>query len=202
MSALTDPASFPLTGRFIALELLNEGHVAELTRAGDDGRIWKHTSFGRNPESYFAEAFAARDDRSMVPFAVRLLSENRLVGMTRFLDIDEKQHRCEIGYTWTVPDVWGTAVNPEAKLLLLGHCFERAHLRRVQLKTDSLNVHSQAAIAKLGAVREGVLRAHMARPDGSQRDTVMFSVTQAEWPAVRAGLEDRLTAFCASRRFD
>ena len=88
--------------------------------------------------------------------------------------------------------IWGSAVNPEAKLLLLAHCFETWGARRVQFKTDHENLRSQAAIAKLGAVREGVLRAHMIRPDGSRRDSVIYSITREEWPAIRTGLEERL----------
>jgi RimJ/RimL family protein N-acetyltransferase len=112
--------------------------------------------------------------------------------MSRLFEIDAMHRRCEIGYTWYIPEVWGTSVNPEAKFLLLTHCFETWGAARVQFKTDHENLRSQAAIAKLGAVKEGVLRAHMIRPDGTQRDSVIYSITREEWPGVKAGLKARL----------
>jgi RimJ/RimL family protein N-acetyltransferase len=103
--------------------------------------------------------------------------------------------RVEIGHTWYRPEVWASQVNPASKLALLTYAFETLGLNRVELKTDNLNLRSQAAIAKLGARREGVFRAHMVRRDGSRRDSVYFSVVQSDWPAVRARLTARLAAF-------
>ncbi|HEX5632975.1 MAG TPA: GNAT family protein, partial [Gemmatimonadales bacterium] len=117
-----------------------------------------------------------------------------VVGSTSYLDVVPRHRRVEIGSTWYRPDQWGTAVNPECKLMLLGHAFEVLGVNRVALVTDALNHRSQAAIAKLGAVREGVLRAHMVAQEGRVRDTVVFSIVRAEWPAVRDGLLARLAA--------
>jgi len=193
VSALSErPESIALTGRYVRLEPLAQAHVEALSTAAADPRIWRHSAFAENAETYFGDALRAAEAGEQVPFVVRLLADGRLVGMSRVFDMDAHHRRCEIGYTWYVPEVWGTAVNPEAKLLLLRHCFEGWGARRVQFKTDHENLRSQAAIAKLGAVREGVLRAHMIRPDGSRRDSVIYSITREDWPAVREALEARL----------
>lgn len=196
MSALAGLSpSAPLEGRFVRLEPLSSAHSAGLIAAASDPRIWRHTAFAEDGERYLSAARAAREAGEQVPFVVRLLADGSLVGMSRLFDIDVAHRRCEIGYTWYVPDVWGTAVNPETKLLLLMHCFEGWDARRVQLKTDHENLRSQAAIAKLGAVKEGVLRAHMIRPDGSRRDSVVYSITREEWPVVKTNLATRLAGF-------
>jgi RimJ/RimL family protein N-acetyltransferase len=192
MSASGLPASTPIEGRFIRLEPLMPAHEDEIAAAAKDPRIWAHTAFGRTSGDYLAAAFAARDAGEQIPFVVRRLSDGKFVGMSRLMDLDVQHKRVEIGHTWYIPEVWGTKINPEAKLLLMTHCFETWGAERVQLKTDHENLRSQAAIAKLGAVKEGVLRAHMIRPDGSRRDTVMYSVTREEWPKVKKGLEARL----------
>jgi RimJ/RimL family protein N-acetyltransferase len=115
-----------------------------------------------------------------------------MVGSTSYMDIDPPNRCVEIGATWYAPSHRGTRINPECKLLLLGHAFETLSCVRVTLKCDSRNLHSQAAIAKLGATREGVLRKHRIQPDGYVRDTVYFSVIAEEWPQVRQSLLDRL----------
>ena len=111
------------------------------------------------------------------------------VGGTTLFDYSEPNRRLEIGYTWLARPAWRTAINTEAKYLLLSHAFEVLGCNRVQLKTDLRNLRSQAAIARLGAAREGVLRSHMVMPDGHVRDTVMFSLVAAEWPTAKARLE-------------
>lgn len=118
--------------------------------------------------------------------------EGRAVGCSSFLDIRSAHRGLEVGFTWIASWARGTKVNPEAKLLMLGFAFERLGALRIQLKCDARNEHSAAAIAKLGARFEGRLRRHIVMPDGYVRDTMMFSVTDAEWPEVRAGLETRL----------
>ena len=115
-----------------------------------------------------------------------------VVGTSSYLEIAPNDARLEIGWTAYAPAVWGTALNPEAKLLLLGYAFDDLQMGRVQLKTDIRNVRSQQAIARLGARYEGVLRRYQRRADGSVRDTVLFSVTAEEWPAVRARLRARV----------
>ena len=125
-------------------------------------------------------------------FTVRRLSDGRIVGSTRYLNIELAHKRVEIGHTWYARDAWGGAVNPSCKFLLFQFGFEDLKLNRVELKCDARNARSRAAIAKLGAREEGTLRRHMVMFDGYVRDTVYFSVLAEEWPAVRAGLEKRL----------
>lgn len=126
------------------------------------------------------------------PYAVRLVADGRLVGTSSLLDADPGNESIHLGSTLYGHRWWGTAVNPAAKLLLLGHCFDTCGYGRVTIQTDALNTRSQVAITRLGAVREGVLRRHKRREDGTFRDTVVFSILRDEWPAVRAGLENRL----------
>ena len=114
------------------------------------------------------------------------------MGTSSLMDADRINERIHIGATFYGRSWWGTAVNPEAKLLLLAHCFDACGYGRVKIQTDALNTRSQAAIAKLGAQREGVLRRHMRREDGTFRDTVVFSVLADEWPVVRSELQGRL----------
>jgi len=140
------------------------------------------------------EALYASDRGTAYVFTVIDRATNRIVGSTRYMDIQAEHRGVEIGWTWYAPEVWGTAVNPECKLLLLTHAFEEWGAVRVMLKTDHRNARSQAAIRKLGAVYEGTLRQHRVRPDGTLRDTVVFSILDREWPAVRAGLYARLQA--------
>ncbi|MDQ6694419.1 MAG: GNAT family N-acetyltransferase [Chloroflexota bacterium] len=129
---------------------------------------------------------------SMCPFTVRLCRNGQPVGITTYMDIRPEHHGLEIGSTWYGRAYWGTAVNPECKYLLFRHAFDVLGALRVQLKTDLRNLHSQHAIAKLGAQREGVLRKHVVMPDGYVRDTVMYSVIDEDWPTVKAGLAARL----------
>jgi RimJ/RimL family protein N-acetyltransferase len=181
----------------VRLEPLAAEHREPLRAAADDDRIWRHTlTLARGPgfDAWFDEALAQRDAGRQFPFAVRQLADGRLIGSTSYLDITPRHKRVEIGSTWYHPDVWGSRVNPECKLLLLEHAFEVLGVNRVALVTDLLNERSQRAIAKFGAVREGVLRAHMVSQGGRIRDSVVFGITTAEWPAVRAGLQARLAA--------
>jgi len=191
---LTVPA---LTGRWVKLEPLAESHREPLRRAADDERIWAHTLTAANGplfDAWFDLAIAEREDARRFPFAVRLLKNDRTVGSTSYLDIHHQHKRIEIGSTWYSPDVWASAVNPECKLLLLEHAFDVLGVNRVALITDSLNTRSQSAIAKLGAVREGMLRGHMIAQAGRVRDSVVFSIVAAEWPKVRERLQARLQA--------
>jgi RimJ/RimL family protein N-acetyltransferase len=125
------------------------------------------------------------------------VADGHLVGSTSLLDINLRHKRIEIGSTWYHPSVWGTPVNPECKLLLLAHAFEVLGVNRVALVTDVRNARSQAAIAKLGAVREGICRWHMVSQGGRVRDSVQFSIIAPEWPAVRSGLLARLADLLA-----
>jgi N-acetyltransferase len=184
-----------LTAGPVRLEPLAETHRAGLAVAADDDQIWDHM-----PSAASGDAFAAWFDQSLelalsgreAVWAVRTLADDRLVGSTRYLAIELAHRRLEIGHTWYAPAVWGTAVNPACKLALMSYAFGTLAFNRVELKTDNRNLRSQAAIAKLGATREGVFRAHMIRRDGSLRDSVYFSVVRDEWPAVRGRLTARL----------
>jgi RimJ/RimL family protein N-acetyltransferase len=118
--------------------------------------------------------------------------DGRIIGSTRYLDVQEEDRTAEIGWTWYEPPAWGTIVNPEAKFLLLRHAFEEWHAIRIALKTDVRNLRSQSAIARLGAVYEGTLRNQRIRPDGSYRDTPIYSIIESEWPSVKRSLEARL----------
>jgi RimJ/RimL family protein N-acetyltransferase len=138
------------------------------------------------------EALAAPD---RLPFVV--VKADEVIGTTSYGDIDVQVGGLEIGWTWYTPSVWATAVNPECKLLLLTHAFDELGAERVYLKTDRLNVRSQAAIRKLGGRYDGTLRHHRRRGDGTVRDSVYFSILAAEWPEVRRGLQERLAAFRA-----
>jgi N-acetyltransferase len=159
---------------------------------------------GKRPKSaggwrYWMEQ-AVKEDRMM--YVVRLVEadnprDGRIVGTTSLGDVDLDNEKLHLGWTAYAPDVWGTSVNPECKLLLLWHVFEHLGFGRVKLRTDIINGRSQAAIAKLGATREGVARRHLKRADGTWRDSVIYSVIIDDWPDVKAGLERRLAALAA-----
>ena len=184
-----------LTGRFVELQPISEAHREPLSRAASDRRIWRNTPLGPSFDDYFDTLLALKASGAQVPFAVRSMADDRLLGGTRFMDIVPAHRRLEIGGTWYHPDYWGGPTNPEAKFLLLRHAFELAGANRVQLLTDVLNLHSQSAIAKLGARREGVLRGHMIVDGGRRRDSVAFSIVQEEWPDVARRLTERLASF-------
>ncbi len=185
-----------LEGRYIRLEPLRQHHAAGLYQAGAAPEIWEHMSVQftglQSAEAFIQAALSAEEAGREYPFAVVDRATAKVIGSTRFMDVDVTNRSAEIGWTWYTPTVWGTRVNPEAKLLLMQHAFEVWGARRVWLKTDSLNTHSQAAMRKMGAQYEGTLRQHRFRRDGSMRDTVVFSVIDPEWPAVKAGLQERL----------
>jgi RimJ/RimL family protein N-acetyltransferase len=184
-----------LTGRWVQLEPLDQSHREGLRAAADDERIWQHTlvvARGVGFDPWLDDVTAQRDAGRQVPFAVRRLAGGKLVGSTSFLDPSLRHKRLEIGSTWYIPEVWGTEVNPESKLLLLTHAFEVLGMNRVAFVTDSRNERSQAAIARLGAVREGVCRSHMITQGGRVRDSVLFSIIAAEWPKVKEQLTARL----------
>jgi RimJ/RimL family protein N-acetyltransferase len=191
-------AGVTLRGQWVQLEPLLESHREPLRVAAADERIWRYwlvNTAGPGFDEWFDRVLGNTHKGSQIPFAVRLLADGRVAGSTSYLDTVEQHKRIEIGSTWYTPDVWETAVNPECKFLLLRHAFEIFGVNRVALITDLRNERSQAAIAKLGAVREGVLRSHMITQGDRIRDSVTFSIIVAEWPAVKARLEARLDAF-------
>jgi RimJ/RimL family protein N-acetyltransferase len=193
-------AAIPLETRGVRLEPLREDHRAGLRRAADTPEIWTHMptpAHGARFDPWFDWSLKISADGTEAVWAV--FHDDRPVGSTRFLSIERQHRRVEIGHTWYAPEEWASTVNPASKYLLLRYAFETLALNRVELKTDNRNLRSQAAIAKLGAQREGVFRAHMIRADGSLRDTVYFSIIRDEWPAVRARLEARLSTLATTR---
>ena len=185
-----------LRGRFIALEPLESRHFAGLAEAGRDPAIWTHMpyDFSKGVEPIIATVAASNASGDFVSYAVRRLRDDRLVGSTSYLNIAPEHAKVEIGATWYAPEAQASAVNPEAKYLLLENAFARGW-NRVEFKTDPKNARSRAALKKLGAKEEGVLRGHMWMPQGYYRDSVYFSILASEWPAVKAQLETRLAAF-------
>jgi RimJ/RimL family protein N-acetyltransferase len=185
-----------LTGGLVALEPLSRAHHDGLVDAVRDGEIWRlwYTSVPE-PGAMAAEIdrrLALRDAGSMLPFALRRLSDGVLLGMTTYMNIDPVLPRVEIGSTWNRASARGTGTNAEAKLLLLGHAFDVLGCPAVEFRTHWMNQQSRSAIERLGAKLDGVLRSHMRMADGTLRDTCVYSIVAAEWPQVRAGLEFRL----------
>lgn len=185
-----------LEGRNVRLEPLRPHHAEALLRAGQAPEIWAwmpaRLSTSEAVDRFIADAVRAENAGAEYAFAVVSVKDERVVGSTRYMDVQAVHQGVEIGWTWYSPDVWAGPVNPEAKFLLLRHAFETWSARRVQLKTDGLNARSRSAIAKLGAQYEGTLRNHRRRPDGTFRDTVMFSIVDTEWPAVKERLMRRI----------
>jgi RimJ/RimL family protein N-acetyltransferase len=185
-----------LENRFARLEPIEEGHREELGALADDPDLWRYIpewGHGAHFDAMFDNRLARAASGEWIHFSVRQPGDGALAGQTGFLAIDAVNARVEIGATWYGARHQGGALNPACKLLLMGAAFS-AGARRVELKTDARNARSRAAISKLGAKEEGVLRRHILMPDGFVRDTVYFSVLDEEWPAVRAGLEARLAA--------
>ena len=187
-----------LRGVHATLEPLEPGHAADLRAAAQDGELWNlwYTSVPP-PEGMAAEIdrrLALQDAGSMLPFAARRASDGRVIGMTTYMNADDANRRVEIGSTWNAASAQGTGTNAESKLLLLRHAFEELGCIAVEFRTHWMNRQSRAAIERLGAKQDGVLRSHQIMPDGSLRDTVVYSIVASEWPMVRNGLELRLAA--------
>ena len=193
---MTTIAPVTLSGRLVTLEPLRSEHHDGLVEAAGDGELWKlwYTSVP-TPDGMAAEIerrLALQESGSMLPFATRLNGSGRLIGMTTYMNIDLATPRLEIGSTWNAASAQGSGSNAESKLLLLRHAFETLGCPAVEFRTHWLNHQSREAIARLGAKQDGVLRNHSRTADGVLRDTVVFSILEHEWPAVRANLEFRL----------
>ena len=185
-----------LSGALVTLEPLSFDHVAELREAADEGELWRawYTAIPR-PEAMAVEVgrrLSLYERGQMLPWATRLTSTGRIVGMTTFMNPSANAPRLEIGSTWLAASAQGTGVNREAKLLQLTHAFDELQCIAVEFRTHWHNRQSRKAIAALGAKEDGVLRSHSVGPDGALRDTVIFSITSSEWPAVRVGLRHSL----------
>jgi RimJ/RimL family protein N-acetyltransferase len=191
-------ATSPVTleGSGVRLEPLTRQHRDGLGAAAADGKLWE-LWFTTVPEpgrtdAYIEAALAGQEAGNMLPWAVRELSSGAIVGTTRYHDIIAAAGRVEIGYTWYGKRWQRSHVNSACKLLLLAHAFDKLGCKVVGLRTDNFNFASQRAIEALGAKKDGVIRHHWLRRDGSVRDTVMYSILAAEWPDVRKHLELRL----------
>lgn len=189
-------APVTLEGHGVRLEPLDPQHADALSRAAADGELWKlwFTSVpaANETQRYIEDALAGQGVGTMLPWVVRELTSGTIVGTTRYHDVVAVVDRVEIGYTWYAARWQRSHVNTACKLLLLGHAFETVGCRVVGFRTDHFNFASQKAIAALGAHKDGVIRHHAARRDGTARDTVMFSILAAEWPDVKRHLAARL----------
>jgi N-acetyltransferase len=185
-----------LTGNLVSLEPLAPQHHDALVAAASDGRLWEHWYTSVPTPDGMAVDIEMRLGQqaagTMLPFVVRRLADGVVVGETTYCNVEADVPRVEIGYTWTARSAQRTGVNAESKLLLLTHAFDELGCLAVEFRTHWHNRQSRAAIERLGAKQDGVLRNHRRMPDGSLRDTVVFSILDTEWPAVRSGLRHRL----------
>ncbi len=186
-----------LEGRHVVLEPLAEAHHGALCEVGLDPDLWRLIPYRvASPEemrAYIRSALDAQAAGTVLPFATVERGSGRVVGSTRYMNIDLANRRVEIGSTWIAKAWQRSAINTEAKYLMLRHAFETLACVRVELKTDALNQQSRNAILRIGAKEEGTLRQHMATWSGRLRDTVYFSILDSEWPEVKAKLEARIT---------
>ncbi len=185
-----------LEGKFVRLEPLRVEHLDSLTEIGLDESLWLWTAaIVKNKEDMRRYIEAALDEferKISLPFKTVEKSSGKIVGSTRFGNIDVKNHRAEIGWTWINPRWQRTQINTEAKLLMLSHAFETWKCIRVELKTDVLNDKSRNAIERLGAQEEGILRRHIITEAGRIRDTIYYSILDTEWQSVKNNLQTKL----------
>ncbi|HEY5163209.1 MAG TPA: GNAT family protein [Terriglobales bacterium] len=201
MNPFTAPIT--LSGRHAVLEPLSAAHHDGLVEATRDGELWKlwYTAVPA-PEGMRAEIerrLALQQSGSMLPWTVRSLPADKIVGMTTYMNIDARYRRVEIGSTWYAKSVQRTALNTECKLMLLTHAFESLACIAVEFRTGFFNHASRRAIERLGAKQDGILRSHQLYANGTLRDTVVFSIIAAEWPAVKQHLQFKLAQGPSSR---
>lgn len=188
-----------LQGSLVTLRPLLKTDAQLLIDAAQDGELWS-LSFTVVPsadtaDSYIQKALKGQAEGTVMPFAVTLSSDQRVIGSTRFWKIDRENRKLEIGHTWYSQSWQKTAANTESKLLLLRYAFEQLKCVRVQFTTDVLNERSQAAILRIGAVQEGIIRNERIMPDGRKRTSIRYSIIDDEWPQVRTNLERRLSGY-------
>ena len=191
-----EPVTF--NGTNVILEPLTMEHADELRIAVQDGELWKlwFTSIPspETVEEYIQKALDMRENAGAMPFIIREKEAGKIIGCTRYFNVDETNQRLEIGYTWYSESYQRTSVNTECKYLLLTHAFEKLDAIAVEFRTHWHNHRSRAAIARLGAKQDGVLRNHTRSADGVYRDTAVFSIINLEWSAVKKSLEFKLTS--------
>jgi len=187
-----------LEGQHARLEPLARAHLAGLAEVGLEEELWRWipTAVRTKEEmaAYIETALSEQERGMSLPFTIVEKATGRAIGSTRFANIDRTHHRVEIGWTWVAREWQRTAINTEAKYLLLKHAFESLGCMRVELKTDSLNEKSRAAILRIGAKEEGIYRSHMITASGHIRHSVYYSIIDSEWPAVKTRLETKLNS--------
>ncbi|MCT6816457.1 GNAT family N-acetyltransferase [Lysinibacillus fusiformis] len=185
-----------LENEIVKLKPLELNDLSGILEVASYPEIWSHMSTTIEKmvdvNNFVENALLMRRNKTEFPFVIVDKKTGEIIGSTRFMDIDDTHQRVEIGTTWLTPAYWRTAINTNCKYLLLQYCFETLHLQRVQIKTDHENSQSQKAIERIGATKEGVLRNHMIRKDGTTRHTVMYSITLEEWPQVKIHLNQLL----------
>jgi RimJ/RimL family protein N-acetyltransferase len=179
------PHPTTLSGETVELVSLDRQHFDSLDILAKDERIWQHYVYdGTNSQKFIStleSALADRDSGTQFPFTIIQKSDGKIVGSTRFMDVQSRHRKLEIGSTWLHPDYWGSALNLECKLLLLSFSFETLGALRVQLKTDENNIRSRKAIEKIGGQFEGVLRSDMLRDNNTRRNSAYYSILEEEW---------------------
>ncbi len=191
-----DPRPVTLEGRHVRLEPLSLAHHDRLCAVGLDAELWRWglstLATPADMRAYIETALAWQAQGTAVPFAIVARATGQVVGSTRYANIERADRRLEIGWTWLARAAQRTLVNTEAKYLLLKHAFDVLGCIRVEFKTDALNERSRAALLRIGAKQEGILLSHMVTASGRIRDSMYFSIVAGEWPAVKAGLEQKL----------
>ena len=184
-----------LKGRHVFLELLLPGHRDIIRPLARDERIWEYNkmlliddNFDKMFDDYFNVALDKQLMGGQQSFAIGRIKDRSVIGMTRLYEINQKDKSATIGYTWYIPSVWGKVHNKECKLLLLQHIFEELKFMRAELRVAHQNIRSQKAVEKIGGVKEGLLRKHGYRNDGSIKHTVVYSIIDDEWPGVKEKL--------------
>jgi RimJ/RimL family protein N-acetyltransferase len=189
---MIQPSNSILEGNTVKLVPMDDSHVEGLARVLRNPNIWEFTwrkiTSDEQVQDLITTAFANQNNESQIPFVIIDKATGQIVGTTRIMHPDLVHRNAEIGCTWISPEYWRTSVNTEAKSLLLHYCFEELRLIRIEFTVVKTNLRSQRAVERLGAVREGVLRQHRIRSDGSIHDNVVFSILDKEWPSVKENL--------------
>lgn len=197
MSYSNKKEEFSLSGDIVELQPLHREHASGLLEAAADGSLWnlKVTAIPgpETVEQYISTALAGRASGTVIPFVIIQRESGRIVGSTRFWKVDRINRKLEIGHTWLSESVQRSGINTEMKYLLLMHAFEVMDCIRVQFTTDELNEKSRAAILRIGAKQEGIVRHERIMPDGRKRNSVRFSIIDTEWPDVKKSLQAKLT---------
>lgn len=188
-----------LNGRVVCLSPINRKDKAALEQASADPQIWTFNPVGNDSkkafEPWFEKAIAEHSCGESIVYTVKRPDSKKVIGTTRIYDVSHRHKRLQVGYTWYHPDVWGTSVNKEAKLLLLTHAFEVMGMNRVGFSVDARNSRSLKALESLGATNEGTLRQNMVLSDGFVRDTVVLSIVKEQWPRVCKALEEKIERY-------